>query len=409
MTLHLKRINGFGNGNGGGGGGSITDEIIVDGIAYDNKGDFNVSYSNFQGKFNGLKIDSPFFKFQLGYTSTNPGGGSYALTIYTTTFNGTNNFITATISSIPLYFGQTYTSQTFLSNVSCISPNKEFVVVCGVNTQKTSIFAVKLTKDGNNNYIFDTSFSSISIDTGVEGNTAPVFINNDTFVCFKETTVYVYQITNNTISFIKSISLDITYSFRTACNGLLVIGTSNKIEFIDISTENIVYTESSISYGGICVYENKVIFRNLGNVPFFIYDVTNGVVTKDNFTIGENTFYTTATSSDIVILKVDQNKVFVFCSCYSTTQCFQFAEINFNNNTITQLPVVGDFRLTSTGTYHYISCYFQDETTLYCYAAYQGGYEGSGATRYSFSYTPLLYQLTYDNKKYQFLSFTTTE
>lgn len=354
-------------------------------------GDFVPSNSSWSIIGNTVKyknIEEPFFNQMILATGDLSGE---AKNIKTCKVTVSDKFYRNETSSIYFDYGQVQNSSLKFNYSCAISPDKQYVVVCGINSN-TNIYVLKLTKSGDD-YIFDTSFTTISIDTTVTGNTYPIFLTYDTFACLKGTNVNIYKIENNTISLVKTITLDFTPNkplFSIGKN--LIVANSSTMKVIDTDTETILYTEStSLSLNSLDVIDNYIIVaRNNTSTPFYIYSINNNIVTKEKFT--KTGTYQTNGMTNFKIIKKDNNKVYALTNSSMANYLISIVVFDFSNNTISKMFTPSILTSSQNIATNY---YIENENTFYIYNSYTTSIYDRG--RFLISYQEINTKISYDN------------
>lgn len=198
---------------------------------------------------NRLKIDDTHF---LEYTSTNPGGGSNTVAMYNSSTSQ------SALTSVSLYFGQSYTGYAYFCKTAKVSPNKELMIVGGVSSN-TNIFAVPLIKNGND-YTFG-SVVSLNVGTTPTLN-VNCFIDDSKFVFGFGSSLNIYEYQNGAITLLKTITLSGTPQALRCYSGKLIISYSGQLDIIDYETEEVLYTENSAGGNSLSIYKNYLIYNS---------------------------------------------------------------------------------------------------------------------------------------------------
>lgn len=412
MTLHLKRINGFGNGNGGGGGGEVETIESKSNFLINAKDSFNNKRVNSDYGFATGIMDRLFIEQNKAlwcyapYSSYEPKKliiTNISLTESTTTYN----LHETTEASVNLDFGQTYSSYpTIMDRRANFSPDKSKIVVIRQASPYNTIYVVPLSKN-NDVYSFGTVVTTNLTELSSATNIGWVrFLDNNTFVTSfyanSSWAICVCQIENdNTVSVIKTISIaDLNIGttdiiLLEVVNGLvLIVDTNTKIiSFIDVDNETAVYTETSekiiaSSYYGsrkILVYDENKVFIGLSyfneNQPFLVYSVTNKVVTKHSFTVSSGTSIPSLQYFDFwSIFYTDTNKVGILYSRPTYPHTTGGVFYDFQNFVLSGIEVVNSETSNSSGST--IRGYVYNLNSLFFVLA---GYQGSSRT-YTFYY-----------------------
>lgn len=364
--------------------GGANVEVLTTGAIIEDTSSYNTDIGTFY-KWNyaygsQYKIDDNNI---VHYTSTNPGGGSNQLTIVASFGND------ATIkSSVTLDFGQSYQEPQGVYKISKVSPNKDFLFVC--HKSAATIFVVPLTKSGDD-YSLGTPISLENIGATPTSN-VNCFVSNDTFVIGIGANLNVYQYQNGEITFVKTIALSSTPQIMREYNGMLLIGYSNKLDIMDYSTEQILYTENINCYSYLTFYKNFLIYGQ-----YNVLNLTN--LTKITMTGGAiNTTYPPNRWDDY---KEVSDNVLYLCPSSVSYNILEFNVVclDLNNNTVERnIPLLGtdvkSFGSQTAGT-NYFSFLFKNGQLMHQYS-----YGGSFSTFFSVVYKDIASNIEYNGGTY---------
>lgn len=351
----------------GGGVTEIKEDVLL------NNSEVTCSYSDmYCTKY--LKIDDNNF---VGASSTNPGGGSNSLFIQNGFF--ANSQRVSTISNFS--FGQSYTSSIAIRPGSMMSPNKDFMILSGVNSN-TNIFAIPLTKSGDN-YLLGTPISfDLGVTSGSDGFSLHCFIDNNTFAYFYSSAIHIFQFQNNEITELKSISLANTPQNIKFYDGKFVIvysGYDTVVDLLDYETETVVktYTATSKSLQKYClIYKNYCLLLSAYIDSNYIL-LNLDTFTEIMLTKPSSVWTITPPFFDEDFYELEDNKIIIAPNTYPATTDQQYYAFifDFTNNTMLNIAVI-----PNTSTYYaqysfYISFYYIKDF-LMCYTMFQGNVRG---------------------------------
>lgn len=401
MTLHLKRINGFGNGNGGGGGGGGDVEVLETMQDFCSQKGKSSDYSYLSKCNSFCFIDDKFFIF---YTSTNPGGGSNTVYIGKAKSISVDFANEENVQTISFSFGQSYLTPLDFGNVVAVSPDKTKVVLLwGAGQYKISVMPLTIV---NGNYNFGTFVNS---DTPDLSNPSIVrFVSNDTFVVANGSSLYAYQIqSDNTITLLttftnsETISMVLTYG-EIVC---IINTSSKKVLFLDnIIDKNIIYSETSSdnfttntqNSKSFFVVDNRFYLATVSYItrPFKVFEINNGIVSSLSFT---TTFTTGNYPNNAIyplVLKNDNNIVVIALPLAEASglKTLYLLKIDFNNLTMENGVVVNNYLVTASASYGTVWL-DREQNLLYFMTTYQASHYN-----YTFKFNPSVidYKIKYN-------------
>lgn len=360
MTLHLKRINGFGNGNGGGGGGSV--EVLEEGYIGIKTDEGSSGYSGLVSVGERMPIDDTNI---LSYSYVPYSGyGTKTIYIYSSFINGSVK------DSKNLDFGQTYAMGHELGINFAISPNKDSVAISGVSGNY-NIYVVPLIKSGDN-----YSFGEIVTYTGSVSNSRCSWIDNTTFVSVSSSNLNVYKYENDTITLLKTISLSGNPYKAKAYGNKIVLVYNQKVEIIDYTTETVLYTytPSFILASYILIYKNFAVFFPTSGSHYLVLDLEQNTTISMTSTLKPDCQGDTFTFYDDDYIEFEDNKIGIAkkITGYTTYSIWYF---DFTNKNISTIDIVNPILRVNSSDISYSTFHYKEGKMFL-----GRGYQGSGTT-----------------------------
>lgn len=213
----------------------------------------------------------------LTYTTINViGQGENALKINQTSADDIT--VDTSVSTINLAFGQNYSTQIKLQDIVTVAADDSFLLLPGVNNN-TNIYRV-----GFNPQTYQFT-NIVSVDTGIASPKKVEIIDANSYVNYNGQNLQIFTFDGTAITLTKTIALSFDIVRVSAVNGLIVAIGLNDIVFIDPSTENIVYTETTqaaLTLADVYCIENYAFVKTLSSTdtPILAYSVTNNSIVK---------------------------------------------------------------------------------------------------------------------------------
>lgn len=348
-------------------GGASVEEIKNDCLLVDDT-QTPLSYSDISDIYC-FKIDENNF---VKATSTSPGGGSNTLYI-----SKGFRYNSQVGSSVNLSFGQTYYYPANTLFGSMLSPNKDFMVLSGLNTN-TNIFVIPLTKNGED-YSLGTPVSfDLQVSSGSSsGFTLHCFLDNNTFAYCISNAIHIFRYQNGEITELKVIPATTTIQNIKGYEGKLLIlrsGTNTVIELFDYELETTVktYTATSKSLGSYClVYKDYGLFCSTNiNTNYFLLDLDS--FTEITLTKPSSVWTTTTALAPDDFLEIKDNEIIIAPNTYpSGNQKYYAFKFDFVNKIMSNVTVIPQPEQWSSQLSYVISFYYI-EGILLAYSSSQG-------------------------------------